>query len=67
MNAGARIGLYLAALVLVFGAAFGIARAVVPQSVVTDWQQRSEPMVTHTATHPETESPAAPTTHPTSH
>ncbi|REF29577.1 hypothetical protein [Calidifontibacter indicus] len=63
MNAGARIGLYLAALVLVFGAAFGIARAVVPQSVVTDWQQRSEPMVTHT----ETDSPAAPTTHPTSH
>lgn len=48
MNAGARIGLYLAALALVFGAAFGIARVAVPDSVVRDWKQQTEPKVDHT-------------------
>lgn len=42
MNVPTRLGLYGAALVLVFGASYVAADAFVPESVVTDWQQQAE-------------------------
>lgn len=37
MNAGVRLTLYGAGLVAAFGAAFGIAGVVVPESFVAEW------------------------------
>ncbi|MFZ4895031.1 hypothetical protein ACL9RL_11310 [Plantibacter sp. Mn2098] len=37
MKTSTRLVLYGLGLVVAFGAAFGIARVVVPESVVTDW------------------------------
>ena len=42
MNAGARLSLYGAGLVVAFGGAFGVAGAVVPDSAVTGWKEGSE-------------------------
>lgn len=42
MNAGGRLALYGAGLVMAFGAAFGIAGAVIPDSFVTSWLERSD-------------------------
>ncbi|MBD8044930.1 heavy-metal-associated domain-containing protein [Arthrobacter sp. Sa2BUA2] len=39
MNAGARLALYGAGLVVVFGGAFGIAGAVAPENAVTGWME----------------------------
>ena len=41
MNPAARLGLYAAGLVLAFGVAYGVAGAVVPDSVVTNWLEQS--------------------------
>ncbi|QYM76806.1 heavy-metal-associated domain-containing protein [Leucobacter luti] len=41
MNTGARLGLYGAGLVVAFGGAFGIAGALVPDSVVTNWTEQA--------------------------
>lgn len=41
MKAGVRLAVYGAGLVVAFGAAFGIAKAVVPGSVVASWEQRA--------------------------
>lgn len=38
MKAGTRLALYALGLVIAFVAAFGIARAVVPESMVADWE-----------------------------
>lgn len=37
MRTGARLTLYGLGLVVAFGCAFGVAGAVVPESVVADW------------------------------
>lgn len=37
MNAGAKLALYGAGLVVAFGAAFGLAGVIVPESFVADW------------------------------
>lgn len=42
MNAGVRLALYGVGLVAAFGAAFGIASVVVPESLVTDWVAGSD-------------------------
>ncbi|MFB8387781.1 hypothetical protein ACFC3F_11645 [Microbacterium sp. NPDC055910] len=42
MNTAGRLSLYAAGLVVAFAASYGIAAAVVPDSVVTDWNQRAE-------------------------
>ena len=42
MNAGARLAIYGLGLVVAFGGAFGIAGAVVPDSVVAGWTKGSE-------------------------
>lgn len=42
MNAGARLGLFGAGLVVAFGAAFGLAGVIVPASVVNDWTKGAE-------------------------
>jgi hypothetical protein len=42
MNTGARLGIYGIGLVVAFGGAFGIAGAVVPDSVVAGWTKGSE-------------------------
>lgn len=41
MNAPARLGLYAAGLVVVFGGAYALAGALVPESVVDDWMRQS--------------------------
>lgn len=41
MNTGARLGLYGAGLVVAFGGAFGLAGAVIPDSVVTNWTEQA--------------------------
>jgi len=40
MNTAGRLGLYGAGLVVVFGAAFATAGAVVPESAVASWTER---------------------------
>ncbi|SDO04490.1 hypothetical protein SAMN05216368_109124 [Cryobacterium flavum] len=42
MNAGARLALYGLGLVVAFGGAFGLADAVIPTSVVSDWTKGTE-------------------------
>lgn len=42
MNAGARLAVYGLGLVVAFGGAFGIAGAVIPTSVVSDWMKGTE-------------------------
>lgn len=42
MNTAARLGLYGAGLVMAFGAAFGVAGAVVPESAVSGWTEESQ-------------------------
>ena len=42
MNAGARLGLFGAGLVVAFGAAFGLAGVIVPASAVSDWTKGAE-------------------------
>lgn len=42
MNAGARLAVYGLGLVVAFGAAFGLARVIVPTSVVSDWTKGAE-------------------------
>ncbi|WP_202803291.1 heavy-metal-associated domain-containing protein [Tsukamurella sp. 1534] len=49
MNAGGRLALYGAGVVVAFGAAFGLAGAVVPDSVVAGWTERSGEMESHGA------------------
>ena len=50
MRAGARLALYGAGLVVAFGAAFGIAAAAVPDTMVAAWAKGSD-MGTHGAEH----------------
>ena len=57
MSAAARLGTYLAALAVVFGAAFVIGGAVVPQSTVDSWTQQAEES-SHSQTPDEPENPA---------
>lgn len=42
MNAGARLAIYGLGLVVAFGGAFGVAAAVVPGSVVDEWEKGSD-------------------------
>lgn len=42
MNAGARLALYGLGLVVAFGGAFGLAGAVIPTSVVSEWTKGTE-------------------------
>ncbi|WP_311259806.1 heavy-metal-associated domain-containing protein [Microbacterium sp. WCS2018Hpa-9] len=42
MNAGARLGLFGAGLVVAFGAAFGLAGVIVPANAVSDWTKGAE-------------------------
>ena len=42
MKTPVRLALYLAALVAVFGAAFGIGGLVVPESAVHNWTQQTD-------------------------
>lgn len=42
MNAGARLALYGLGLVVVFGGAFGLARVIIPTSVVSEWTKGTE-------------------------
>lgn len=42
MNAGARLAAYGAGLVVAFSGAYGIAGAVVPDSVVARWTEQAE-------------------------
>ncbi|WP_091032030.1 heavy metal-binding domain-containing protein [Microbacterium oxydans] len=42
MNAGARLALYGAGVVVAFGAAFGLAQAIIPPSVVSEWTKGTE-------------------------
>lgn len=44
MNAAGRLGLFAVAVAVAFGASYGIAAAVVPDSVVTDWTERGSEM-----------------------
>ena len=55
MSAPVRLAGFLAALILVFGASFLIAGAVVPDRVVDDWMQSAQDTPPHDAA---TESPA---------
>ena len=56
MNTAGRLGLYGAGLVVVFGAAFAAAGAIVPDSAVASWTERGD--TGHDA-HAETKDPAA--------
>ncbi|MGI6879425.1 DUF1541 domain-containing protein [Microbacterium sp. gxy059] len=47
MNAAGRLALYGAGLVAAFGAAYGLAGVVVPDGVVTSWQERSAESAPH--------------------
>lgn len=61
MNAGAKLALYGAGLVVVFGGAYGLAGVAVPDSVVASWTQRAG-TETHGGEHGEhggTEQPAS--------
>lgn len=42
MNAGARLAVYGLGVVVAFGGAFGLARIIVPTSVVSDWTKGTE-------------------------
>lgn len=42
MNAGARLAVYGLGLVVAFGGAFGVAKAIVPASVVDEWTEGAE-------------------------
>lgn len=47
MNAGARLALYGAGLLVAFGGAYGLARVAVPESVVAAWAEGSGTMEDH--------------------
>lgn len=49
MNAGAKLALYGAGLVVAFGASYGLASVIVPASFVADWVASGE---THTVDEP---------------
>ncbi|MFB8188544.1 heavy-metal-associated domain-containing protein [Microbacterium sp. NPDC055988] len=42
MNAGGRLAIYGAGLVVAFGAAFGLAQVIIPPSVVSEWTKGTE-------------------------
>ena len=42
MNAGTRLAIYGVGVVVAFGGAFGLASAIVPPSVVSDWKEGTE-------------------------
>lgn len=50
MNAAGRLGLYGAGLVVAFGAAYGLAGVIVPESFVQSWNERSN-MNEHSTEH----------------
>ncbi len=47
MSAPARLAAFVVGLVLVFGASYVVAGAVVPDRVVEDWTRRAEQPATH--------------------
>ncbi|GAA1315833.1 hypothetical protein ACFSWE_01770 [Leucobacter albus] len=49
MNAGAKLALYGAGLVVAFGASYGLASVIVPASFVADWVASGE---THAVNEP---------------
>lgn len=51
MKASTKLAAYVAGLAVVFGVAFGIAGAVIPSSVVENWQDQS--VSEHSSTTPE--------------
>ncbi|MFT4231461.1 MAG: hypothetical protein QM606_01605 [Leucobacter sp.] len=63
MKAGWRLALYGAGLIAAFGAAFGIAHAVVPDGVVTAWTERGDSQHGHDPADPEPTMPPAPSEH----
>ncbi|WP_271982473.1 heavy-metal-associated domain-containing protein [Pseudoclavibacter terrae] len=58
MNAGARLAIYGLGVVVAFGAAFGLAGVVVPESVVSDWTKGAE-MNGHEGGHASSEAEAS--------
>jgi len=47
MNAAGRLALYGAALVVTFGAAYGLASVIVPESFVESWSEHPAPAEEH--------------------